>query len=308
MLTRFFYRILCGFFLGVSVFAPGFSGSIVAIIMGIYQDLLRIISNPFKSFKQNVKFCAPLAIGAAISAVLFVLTFKYLFETYEKATYLLFVGLVAGNLPIIFADVKKCGFQKRYLIAGTGAFAVALALGVLAMNIQSASGADIFSANWLIFMLGGLAGGITMLVPGMSVSMVLIVMGVYNQLILAAESLLQFMLSLVSRTQSVDMAGNIDQLNFTPLIQFSLFLVFAVIGLVSASRGIKYIFEKYPGFSNSTVLGFMSGSLIGILVKSLQMNDANFNWLLGFIMLAVGLGISMLFVVLGKTMNKTQSL
>ena len=64
MVFKFLYRILCGFFLGVSVVAPGFSGSIIAITMGIYQDLLRIISNPFKQFKKNVKYCIPLGIGA----------------------------------------------------------------------------------------------------------------------------------------------------------------------------------------------------------------------------------------------------
>ena len=286
VVLRFFYRILCGFFLGVSVFAPGFSGSIIAITMGIYQDILRIISNPFKPLKQNIKFCFPLGIGVAISAVLFILTFKYLFETYEKATYLLFVGLITGNLPVIFAEVKKCGFQKRYLIGGGGAFAAALALGVYATGIGSVSSADAITSSWYTLALGGFAGGATALVPGMSVSMVLIIIGVYSQLIFAAESLLH--------------------MNFTYLIPFGLFCACALVGLVSASKGIKFVFKKYPGFSNATVFGFMSGSLIGILVQSLKISDANFNWLLGGVMLAVGLGVSMLFVVLGKSMNKAE--
>jgi len=147
MVTKFFYRIFCGFVLGISVFAPGFSGSIVAIAMGIYQDLLRIVSNPFKPLKENIRFCFPLAIGAAISAVLFLLTFEYLFETYEKATYLLFVGLVTGNLPTIFREVKRLGFKKHYLIGGTCAFAAALALGIVATGIKPISDVDVFSTN-----------------------------------------------------------------------------------------------------------------------------------------------------------------
>jgi len=120
MSSRFIYRVFCGFFLGLSVFAPGISGSVIAIIMGIYHDLIRIVSNPFKQLKANVLFCMPLAIGAAISAVLFVITFKFLFSTYEKATYLLFVGLIAGNLPVIFAEIKKYEFQKSYQAGGIG--------------------------------------------------------------------------------------------------------------------------------------------------------------------------------------------
>jgi len=284
MVKKFLYLILCGFFLGVSVFAPGFSGSIIAITLGIYQDLLRIISNPFKSLKQNIKFCFPIGIGVVISAVLFLLTFRYLFDTYEKATYLLFVGLITGNLPVIFAEVKKSGFQKRYLVGGGGAFAAALAFGILAIGLEPIAGVQAMSASWIILALSGFAGGVTAIIPGMSVTIVLLIAGVYSQLLHAAELLLHF--------------------DFTYLVPFGFFCVCAIAGLVSASKGIKIIFEKFPGFSNSTVFGFMSGSLIGILIMSLQMNDTNFNWLLGGVMLVIGLGISMLFVVMGKKMNK----
>jgi putative membrane protein len=104
---KFFYRVFCGFFLGLSIFAPGFSGSVIAIMLGVYQDLVCIVSNPFKRLKQNILFCLPLGIGAAVSAVLFVIAFKFLFGTYEKAAYLLMVGLTAGNLPEILKQIKK---------------------------------------------------------------------------------------------------------------------------------------------------------------------------------------------------------
>ena len=284
MTTKFLYRILCGFFLGISIFTPGFSGSIIAIIMGVYQDLLQIISNPFKNLKQNIRYCLPLVIGVTISAVLFVLALKYLFETYEKATYLLFIGLVAGNLPIIFTEVKKKGFKKHYLIGGITAFAAAITLGIFAAGFKPISNADMLPVNWLNIALSGFVGGVTALIPGMSVSIVLIVMGVYSQLLVATESLLHA--------------------NFAYLIPFGLFCLFAVVGIVSASRIIRLLFKKYPGFSHTTVFGFISGSLIGILIQSLQINDINFNWLLGSVMLAAGLGISMLFVILGKVMAR----
>ena len=284
MIKKFFYKVFCGFFLGLSIFAPGFSGSIIAITMGIYQDLVRIVSNPFKNLKQNILYCIPLAIGAGISAILFVITFKFLFDKYEKATYILFVGLIAGNLPVIFSEIKKSKFQKSYFLSGIGAFAIALALGIFATGIGQSSGVQGVTASLPRLAFSGLAGGVSALIPGMSVSMVLIIMGVYHQLIFAAESLLH--------------------IDFTYLFQFGLFGISAVIGLVLTSRGIKFVFEKFPGFANSAVFGFMIGSLIGIIVQSLQLNDPNFNWLLGGIMIIVGLGISMLFFVMGKAMNK----
>ena len=286
MIKRFFYRVFCGFFLGLGIFAPGFSGSLIAIVMGIYRDLVRIASNPFKGLKKNILFCLPLGIGAAASAVLFVVGFNFLFGTYEKATYLLFVGLIAGNLPEIFKQLRKCGFKIRYLIGGAGAFAAAFVLGILSEGIGKAQGATGLTASLPILALSGFAGGAAAPVPGMSISMILIMFGVYGQLLFAAQSFLQ--------------------LDFTYLLPFGLFGLCALGGVVLASWGIKSIFEKAPGFANSMVLGFMAGALLSILVQSLRMEDAHFNWLLGGIMLAAGLGVSMLFVVMGRAMEKSE--
>jgi len=285
MTKRFFYRIFCGFFLGISVFAPGFSGSVIAIILGIYQDIVRIASNPFKKLKRNIIFCIPLGIGAAISAVFFVVSFKFLFESFEKATYLLMIGLITGNLPEIFKQIKNCGFKKRYLAGGACAFAAALALGIFAVDMGQA--AEGITASLPILAVSGLAGGAVALMPGMSVSMTLIIFGVYSQLLFAAESFLH--------------------LDFTYWVPFGLFGLCAMIGLVLASSGIKVVFERYPGLANSMVFGFMAGSLAGISVQSLNISDASFRWWLGALMLIIGLGVSMLFVVMGRAMKKSDA-
>ena len=287
MTIRFFYRILCGFLLGFSVFAPGFSGSIVAIAMGIYHDIVRIISNPFKKLKQNIMFCIPVGIGVVISAVLFVLTFRYLFDSYEKATYLLFVGLIAGNIPIVYKEVKRIGFKPHYLFGAGGAFVVALILGIFITEGGFISGDIALRSNWPGLAAGGLAAGVTALIPGMSISTVLIIIGVYSPLIFAAEALLRQ--------------------EFSYLLPIGLFVLCTLVGLMSTARGIKYTFKKYPGFANTTVLGFLFGSLLTIMYQSHQITDHNFNWVLGGIMLAVGLGLSMLFVLLGRVMNKEES-
>ena len=284
MLKRFFYRIFCGFFLGISIVAPGFSGSLLAIIMGIYHDLVRIVSNPFKDFKRNVKFLLPLGIGAVLSAVLYVLLFDFLFEHYEKTMYLLFVGLIAGNVPPILAEIKKCGFKKHYLFGGAASFAVALTLGVFAVSLGEGTKAAGLTASLPVLALSGLAGGAAALVPGMSVSMILILTGVLGQVMFMASSLLH--------------------MDFTYLLPFGLFGLCAIVGLALSSNAIKIVFKKVPGFANSAILGFMAGSLIGIFYQSLHLPDTNFNWLAGGIALFAGLGVSMLFVVIGKVMNK----
>jgi putative membrane protein len=284
MVKQFFYKVFCGFFLGISVLAPGFSGSVVAIILGIYRDLLRIISNPFKRLKENVVFCIPLGVGAVVAAVVFILAFNRLFDAFEKATYLLFVGLIAGNLPVVFAEVRKHGFKKHHVAAALAAFAGALSFGIFAVTLGHAPSAEGYTAGGPRMAVGGLLGGVTALVPGMSVSIVYIIVGIYTQLLYLADALLHG--------------------DFAYLLPFGLYAVCTVAGLVLASRGIRHVYDKYPGFANSMILGFLSGSLIGILSPCLRLDDPGFDWFQGGVAIAAGLGVSMLFVALGKAMAK----
>ncbi|MCL2369000.1 MAG: DUF368 domain-containing protein, partial [Oscillospiraceae bacterium] len=138
--------------------------------------------------------------------------------------------------------------------------------------------------GFLILIASGFIAGAITLVPGMSISAVLIVTGVFGQLLLFFDALL---------------VGD-----FTYMPQILLFLVAAVLGLGLTSKGIKTMFEKAPGLSNTSVLGFMSGSLVGIFIQSLYEADPNFTWTLGVVMLIGGLLLSMLFVALGKSMGK----
>ena len=274
-----FYRILCGFFLGISVVAPGFSGSVIAITMGIYQDLLRIVSNPFKQFKSNIRFCLPLIIGVVVSAVLFVLTFSRLFDLYETQMYLLFSGLIFGNMPVIYSEIKKSGFKIRYLLGGVVALAAAV---VFSGNISGLADSAILGnvISLPVFALSGFLAGVSLLIPGMSVSIVLIVLGAYSPLLRYTDALIH--------------------LNFDYLVPLLLFVGCAAIGLILASRVIKYIFNKYPGFANSMVFGFMTGSLVALLLQSLKHVDLSSDWLSALLSLAAGLVISVLFTVLSK--------
>jgi len=272
--------------LGLSIFAPGFSGSLVAIAMGIYHELVRVMSNPLKQLRRNIILCAPLGIGLVISAVVFVLAFKQLFDSYEKAIYLLFIGLIAGSIPLVFMEVKKIGFKPFYLIGAVISFAIAVIVSVFASGAGLMTGDTASISDWPGLALGGLAAGITALIPGMSLSTVLIILGVYSPLIYAAEALLHMEMSFI--------------------IPIGLFLICTVIGLMSTAKGIKYVFERFPGISNTTVLGFQFGSLAGIAYQSHQIIDMNFTWLLGGIMLIAGFCISIMFIFLGKIMNKNE--
>lgn len=270
----FLYRIFCGFFLGISIFAPGVSGSVMAVMMGIYTKLLDIVANPFKNIKRNIIYLFPMGIGMLISLVLFVIVFSYLFETYKKATYLLFMGLIAGNLPVIFKDAAAGGFKKRYIIGILVAFGLAVSVGILRLNAKQVQ--DYESVSLLFVGLCGALGGASGMIPGMSVSMVLMVPGIYDYMLHSAKSI-----------------------NIPVLLVFG--AAFAV-GMVLFSRLTKYVFKRYHGFAYSMVFGFICGSFISICL-GLPKEDPNFNWLIGAASLAIGHAISVLFVYLSKKFN-----
>jgi len=287
MIKKFLYRILCGFFLGLSLFAPGFSGSTIAIILGVYDDIVEITSNPFKRLKENIIFCIPIGIGAAISAVAFVLSFNMLFEKYKKATYLLFVGLICGNIPAMFSEVKKHKFEIKNIIGGALSFALALIVGILVIdpgNVNSTNGA---TTGYFMWSISGLVVGAFLLVPGMNIPMILILFGVYPDFLLITKSILGF--------------------EATYLTQFLMFAAGALAGVVLTSHAIKFAFKEYPGTANSISLGFMLGSLISLFITSLMMENINFNWFIGIIMLITGFAISLLLLVLGRKINKSAS-
>ncbi len=271
-MKSFLYNVLCGFCLGISVFAPGISGSIMAIIMGIYDKLLDIASNPFKNFKNNLKLLFPLGIGALLSFVFFILVFSYLFETYEKAVFMLFIGLIVGNLPTVYKEARKSRFRWYFILGAVAAFAIALAVGIMGEGIGETQVA--YENTGLIYIaISGLLAGFSSLVPGMSVSMILIVMGVYDYLIASAKALDIITIAVVGTS--------------------------FVLSMIISSKLIKYIFEKFSGMAHFMVMGFLIGSVGGIFY-TLPKGGSN---LAGIIMLVIGLAVSLMFVYLGKKIN-----
>ena len=285
-MLKFLFRTLCGFFIGISTLAPGISGSIVALIVGIYHDLIDILSNPFKNIKKSITFLVPVLLGVAISIVTFVVVFSYVFKTYEKTAYLLFVGLVAGSLPMAIMKLKDCGFRKRYVFFTLSALIITLIVGLLGFSEGSALSAEFVAAGVPFFAISGFIGGSVLLVPGISLSIILILLGIYGQLIFAAESLLH--------------------INMTHLPHLIVFFVSIVAGLALTSKLIKSAFDKYPGAANSSVLGLMLGSLLVLLIQGLEVSDPGFALWHGITALILGLGVSAIFIIpLLKTSKKS---
>jgi len=273
------FRVLCGFFIGISVVAPGVSGSIMAVMMGIYRDLINIVSNPLKNFKKNFFYLLPMGIGALISLVLFVTILSYSFDKYPVQSQFLFVGLIGGSLVEVVKQTRKVTFKRHYLIGIVIAFVIALAMGLLG-NIETSIYVESISL-WYLCIVGGIAGLVS-IVPGMSVSMILMLFGVYNYLLHTASGI----------------TSDIGHF-FSVAIPVGIFFL---IGMIAFSNLIKFVFNKYPGFAYSMVLGFMCGTLIAVLIQAVP-QVAGINWIACCILLIIGLCVSVGFQLLGKKFN-----
>jgi len=285
---RFLYRTLCGFLIGLSVLAPGISGSIIAIMLGIYKDILDIFSAPTKNIKRNALYILPLAIGTIASMISFVLLFSWLFDSFEKATYLFFVGLILGTIPIAYREVKKHGFSIAGAIGIVLSAAIIFALSAVA-GIETSIDANTAHAglHFVQMIYGGIAMGSSLLIPGMSASVILMLLGLYADLLFAAEAILQGDLRL--------------------LIHIGVFVVCMFAAVILTSRFIKTAFEKIPKIAHAVVLGFIIGSFLGIGINSLQVSDANFNWVVGIVVFVAGTALSLFFAVMSKSIEESKN-
>ncbi|MBQ8741279.1 MAG: DUF368 domain-containing protein [Clostridia bacterium] len=288
--NNFFYRMLCGAFLGISVIAPGISGSIMAVMMGIYDDLINIISNPFKNFKKNFMYLLPMGIGAVISMLLLIRALDFLFENYTVPAYLLFMSLIAGSVPTVIDEARQKPIKKIYFIGTALAFTFALTIGILAKSdfavaIDTANTAS--TAMKIYLPACGAVAGMMSMVPGMSISMLLMMFGIY-------EPLLNLATGLISPDRWFSAAW------FSEALTVGTVVLAFLVGMVLFSNITKTVFKKYHSLGFLMVLGFMSGSIVSIFPGLPQ---GALNWILSIVAIAIGLSISYLFKVLGKKFN-----
>lgn len=287
---NFFYRMLCGAFLGISVIAPGISGSIMAVMMGIYDDLINIISNPFKNFKKNLAYLLPMGIGAVISMLLLLHVLNFLFANYTVPAYLLFMSLIAGSIPTVIKEAREEPIKKRYFLGTLIAFLFALTIGMLAKSDFSVSidTANTASTAMKIYLpiCGGISGMMSM-IPGMSISMVLMMFSVYEPLLKLATGIMS-------------PSGWFSAAWYQDVFTVMTVAVAFVIGMVLFSNITKLVFKKFHSIGFLMVLGFMSGSLVSVFPG---LPKDFLGWILSVVAVAIGLTISYIFKVLGEKFN-----
>lgn len=185
-MKNFFKGIIAGF----GGIAPGLSGSVLLVILGLYQKTITAIGTLFKNFKQNLLFLTPLFLGFGVGALLFSKAVDFLLTHFEMYTRFAFLGLVLGTIPLFYKEVKKEGFAPKYY----GVILLSAAAGLALFSFNKNLFPVITDPSLLQSVLLGVAVAGSSIVPGVDSAVILSSLGLYE---LYVGSLADFNLSVL---------------------------------------------------------------------------------------------------------------
>ena len=259
----FFKGILFGF----ANIVPGLSGGTIAVSLGIYEKLINIFSDIKNEVLKNKKFLALFVSGAVFAIALGSSLISFLFESYQFLTIMFFVGVIIGGIPMIFKKVKSKIYSKD-VIFFILSFALVLFItflnnGVLDVSIE-------FNLLYIIilFLIGVIVAS-TMVIPGLSGSFILLLIGFYYPIVKIVSDFFKF--------------ENVF-INFVFLFSFGIGLI---LGIIFISKLIRYLISKYEVKSYFAILGFVCASIISMLESS-NFRTCNINLSLGIFIMFVG--------------------
>lgn len=185
-LKNFFKGIIAG----IGGIAPGLSGSVLLVILGLYERMVNAIGTLFKSFKNNIKFLIPLLLGMVVGVLLFSKIVDFLLETFAFQTRYAFLGLIVGTIPLFYREVRKNGFRKRYYLV----IVAAAALGFFLFGFNRHLFPTVTEPNLWQSMLLGVAVAGSSIVPGVDSAAIMSAFGLYE---LYVHSLAEFNLEIL---------------------------------------------------------------------------------------------------------------
>lgn len=280
---EFIKNLLKGMVVGLANIVPGVSGGTLMVSMNIYDKLIHAINHLFSQAKKSFGLLIPVFLGLGISIVLASKVLEdVLFAKYPIPTYMLFIGLILGGLPAILRKVKghKTNVLHIFLFA---VFFILVAGAAFLGGERAAASTEVNLVNILMFFAIGIVASATMVIPGVSGSMVLLLLGYYHPV-----------LSLVKNLLPNITAGNWDAVlsACALLIPFGLGVVF---GIFAIAKLIDYIFTKAPSYAYWSIIGLIIASPVAIVIMNLGTFSAItlFGGVLGLVCLAVGIFIAM---------------
>ena len=269
-----FFNLLKGALIGVSMIIPGVSGGTVAVLLNIYNELIEAITNLKSSFKKSICFLAPIGIGMILAFAAMYFPLKLALKYVPLEIISLFAGLMVGSLPNLYRNALKNGYKKFDFMAIILPFITVIGIcfipGLKAVNLTS----SLKPYMYIILILVGILASVALVVPGISGSMLLLILGFYEPL-----------LNTISGIKTAPIHS---------ILVLCLFIIGLLIGFFTIARLMKYLLNKIPRIITWIIFGFVVGSIIAIYL-SLDYKMINID--------VIGIVLSILLVFVGMFLS-----
>lgn len=246
----FIYLFLIGILIGTAMIIPGVSGSVIAVIFGVYDKSITALTNLFKNFKKNIIYLFVLGSGILTGAVWFSNVMMFLYEKCEIVTKLSFVGLILGGVPYLIKEIKSKDNEKINFLALLLTFLLSVLFWYISQNVLKINfnvESSSYLVKFLLLFLTGIIYSIGKIIPGVSGSFLLIIIGMY-----------EFVLSLISNP--IHMAVR----NFNKVVPF---LLGFILGIIILLKLVNNLLEKKFSLTYSIIIGFVLGSIWALVPK-----------------------------------------
>lgn len=227
--------LLKGLVIGSTMLVPGVSGGAMAMTLGIYKKLVSAISTIRQRRKENLTFLALFILGAAIGMLLIANPILSLINLYPKPTLFFFLGAVAGAVPMIIKESKVTKVSFKSIVCVVLGAAIVFLLSLLPSDLFLSDSSEVFLRIPLLI-AAGFVSAFALILPGVSVSYFLLLLGLYDQTMLAISTL--------------------DITFLAPLV-FGL-----AIGILLATKMLDRALTRYPHTAYLIIFGFVIGSII----------------------------------------------
>lgn len=280
-MKEFIINILKGMVIGLANIIPGVSGGTMMVSMGIYDKLILLLTHFVKKFKEAIALLIPLVIGMLLAIVVLSKVITKMFDAIPLQTTLLFIGLIIGGLPVIYKRVKGKKVGIAQVLAFAAFFVLVVGLSLIGEGQTKSADVTLSFVNILKLFLAGVLAAATMVIPGVSGSMVMMIIGYYTVIIGTISGL-------VDALHPFDFVQIVSCC--TVLIPFG---VGVLVGIVGVAKLLEFILKKYETIAFWAIMGLVVASPFAILIMMGSVTINVINIVSGIVLLAVGVFAAM---------------
>lgn len=265
--------ILQGFIIGIGKIIPGVSGAMFAMMFGVYEKALNIISNLKTELLKNLKFMILLGFSVLLAIIFGSGVIKYSLDKYYLQTMFLFIGMMTSGIKPLFKNVKGQKVKMSNIICAVSISVLLILLDFVDLGITTGTLEKNISTV-IMLLISGFLDAVATIVPGICGTALLMILGYYDIVI-----------------SSLGDIFNLSNLN-NNLFVLVPFVIGLIIGVLLVSKLINYLFKNYKIQTYYTIIGFAIMSTIILFVEAITTPFTLIQLIISIILFIAGFLIS----------------